>query len=181
MMFRIIGLFSYAFSCAENKSFYEVEQWRALSNDTGLFSVTLTGKIPCELQASCIALLVVCTRAGCEELKIDGDAPEAYAVSVVKTVSNSYIELKSDPRVSHLWKILKGCVENSTSSARLWIIIGPKIATFSQEFEALNHVEKLSKVSMKGTRKSTLELTFLACTERHIESRPIYCPRQCEF
>ena len=97
MMFRIIGLFSYAFSCAENKSFYEVEQWRALSNDSGLFSVTLTGKIPCELQASCIALLVVCTRAGCEELKIDGDAPEAYAVSVVKTVSNSYIELKSDP------------------------------------------------------------------------------------
>jgi len=108
--------------------------------------MTLTGKIPCELQASCIALLVVCTRAGCEELKIDGDAPEACAVSVVKTVSNSYIELKSSPSVSHLWKILKGCVENSTSSERLWIIIGPKIATFSQEFEALNHVEKLSNV-----------------------------------
>ena len=128
------------------------------TSDNELVTVTLSEKVPYDLQINSITLLVACTRFECDQLKAEGQAPEAYSIAVVKTVSDSHIELKSTPGALRLYKGLK-IGTRYTSQVKLWIIPGPKIATFSQEYNALSTLEQLSKVGMQD-RVSDLKLTF---------------------
>lgn len=67
--------------------------------------------------------------------------PEKFTVCVVKSISGHLIELNCSLQSFKLWNKY-----TADSNEKVWLIAGPKIATFAQEYDALNELEQLNKV-----------------------------------